>query len=68
MLTNGQILQGNYRIVGLLGKGGMGSVYQAEHTRLTGRRFAIKENIPEPNADSQTLAQLRDQFFVEAKT
>lgn len=68
MLTNGQILQGNYRIVGLLGKGGMGSVYQAEHTRLTGRRFAIKENIPEPNADPETLAQLRDQFYVEAKT
>ena len=68
MLTNGQILQGNYRIVGLLGKGGMGSVYEAEHTRLTGRRFAIKENIPEPNADPETLAQLRDQFYVEAKT
>ena len=68
MLNNGQILQGNYRIIGSLGHGGMGSVYLAEHTRLAGRRFAIKENIPEANADPQTLADLRTQFYVEAKT
>lgn len=67
-LTAGQILQGNYRIMGPLGHGGMGAVYLAEHTRLAGRRFAIKENIPEPNADPQTLAELRNQFYVEAKT
>lgn len=67
-LAAGQILQGNYRIVGLLGQGGMGVVYLAEHTRLAGRRFAIKENIPEANADPQTLAELRNQFYVEAKT
>jgi serine/threonine protein kinase len=67
-LTIGQILQDNYRIAGPLGHGGMGAVYLAEHTRLAGRRFAIKENIPEPNADPQTLAELRNQFYVEAKT
>lgn len=67
-LSNGQILQDNYRIVSSLGHGGMGVVYLAEHTRLAGRRFAIKENIPEPNADPQTLSVLREQFYVEAKT
>lgn len=67
-LSNGQILQDNYRIVSPLGHGGMGVVYLAEHTRLAGRRFAIKENIPEPNADPQTLSVLREQFYVEAKT
>ncbi|MCB0204426.1 MAG: protein kinase [Anaerolineae bacterium] len=68
MLNDGQILQGNYRIVGSLGHGGMGSVYLAEHTRLGGRKFAIKESVPEANADPQTLADLRNQFYVEAKT
>ncbi len=67
-LTTDQVLQGNYRIIGSLGHGGMGAVYLAEHTRLSGRRFAIKENIPESNADPQTLAELRNQFYVEAKT
>lgn len=67
-LISGQLLQGSYRIVRPLGHGGMGVVYLAEHTRLAGRHFAIKENIPEPNADPQTLSVLREQFYVEAKT
>lgn len=66
-LTVGQMLQGNYRIIGLLGQGGMGAVYLAEHTRLTGRLLAIKENTPNPLADPATLAQFRDQFYTEAK-
>ena len=32
-LIVGQMLQGNYRIIGLLGQGGMGAVYLAEHKR-----------------------------------
>lgn len=36
MLQCRQTLQGNYRIVRLLGQGGMGAVYLAEHTRLAG--------------------------------
>jgi len=67
-LTNGQILQGRYRITSLLGQGGMGAVYLADDMRLTGRRCAIKENIPDPNASPQALAQIRRQFHVEAST
>ncbi|WP_437805780.1 serine/threonine-protein kinase [Sorangium sp. So ce1078] len=37
----GQTIDGKYRLVRLLGEGGMGSVYEAEHT-ATQRRVAIK--------------------------
>jgi len=36
----GTILDGKYRLVRLLGKGGMGAVYEAEHTVIP-RRVAI---------------------------
>ena len=66
-LAIGQILQNRYRILRLLGQGGMAAVYLAEDTRL-GRRCAVKENVPDPAASPQTLAQMRQQFQVEART
>lgn len=36
-------LQNKYRIVRLLGRGGYSAVYEAEHVRLGGARYAIKE-------------------------
>ncbi len=41
----GQVLQGTYRIESLLGEGGMGSVYEASHLRLS-QRFAVKVLAP----------------------
>jgi hypothetical protein len=64
-LTPGQILQNRYRIISLLGQGGMGAVYRAWDTRLS-VPVAIKEMVPQPGLDSQTLAQLRQQFQREA--
>jgi tRNA A-37 threonylcarbamoyl transferase component Bud32 len=41
LLSEGQIFDNTYRIVRLIGEGGMGVVYEAIHARLAGR-YAIK--------------------------
>ncbi len=65
-LSQGQILQNRYQIVGLLGQGGMGSVYRAFDQTMS-RPVAIKERIPDSNASPQGLAQVRAQFQREAQ-
>lgn len=66
MLALGAVLQNRYRIVAVLGQGGMGAVYLADDARLAGRRVAIKENLPDPTASPQALSQVRQQFAQEA--
>jgi serine/threonine-protein kinase len=53
---------GNYRILSLLGQGGMGAVYLAEHEVL-GRRAAIKILLPHLSINPELVAR----FFVEAR-
>ncbi len=65
-LANGQMLQNRYRIISPLGQGGMGAVYRAQHTQLD-VSVAVKEMVPQPGLDPQTLAQLRQQFLREAQ-
>ena len=40
-LLAGALIDGKYKVLGLIGSGGMGSVYEAEHVRIR-RRVAIK--------------------------
>ena len=40
-LTSGEVIEDKYRIVRLLGEGGMGAVYEGENLRIN-RRVAIK--------------------------
>lgn len=65
-LANDTILRNRYQITNIVGKGGMGSIYQAEDLRLPGRLCAIKEVQPEPNASPEIQAQARQQFLQEA--
>lgn len=60
-----QMLQNRYRIVALLGQGGMGAVYKAWDTRLN-VPVALKEMIPQPGLEAEELADLREQFHQEA--
>lgn len=60
-ISTNQII-GSYRIIGLLGEGGMGAVYEAVHTTLN-RRVAIKTLHPQ-YADDPILAA---RFLQEAK-
>jgi eukaryotic-like serine/threonine-protein kinase len=53
---------GQYRITGLLGQGGMGAVYAAEHT-LLGRLAAVKVLLPEYSHDQEIVTR----FFNEAR-
>lgn len=52
----GRTIDGRYRIVALLGDGGMGSVYEAEHLALA-KRVALKVIHPELVRDEEALAR-----------
>src|SRR5215212_2052834 len=59
MLTTDTILQGRYRIIRPLGRGGMGAVYEAADNRLS-RNVALKETLVETD-------ELRRAFEREAR-
>lgn len=58
----GQVVSGKYKLLRLLGDGGMGSVYEAEHTGL-GTRVAIKVL----HGDLARRAGIAERFLQEAR-
>ena len=67
-LTAGTLLRDRYRIVSLVGQGGMGAVYLTEDTRLPGRRCAVKEIRLPAGIAADAEVQAREQFHREAST
>ncbi|HSJ56370.1 MAG TPA: serine/threonine-protein kinase [Anaerolineae bacterium] len=67
-LAPGTVLRERYKIVELVGRGGMGATYRAEDLRLTGRYCAVKEALPDLDSESEELRQGREQFYQEAST
>lgn len=65
-LPIGSLVEGRYRVLSLLGHGGMGAVYRALDTRLD-VHVALKEMLVQPDLDRSTAERLREQFRREAK-
>lgn len=55
----GATLSGTYRIRRILGEGGMGRVYEAQHTRIQQKLYAIKVLHPEFTRDADVLARFQ---------
>lgn len=67
-LPPGTILRDRYKILEMVGRGGMGATYRADDLRLKGRTCAVKEAIPDPDVSAEELRQSREQFYHEAST
>jgi serine/threonine-protein kinase len=53
----GSVFRDSFRIMRVIGEGGMGRVYEAHHTRIPNKRFAIKMLHPEYAREPQVLAR-----------
>src|SRR5256885_2887814 len=58
----GQILADRYRVVRLIGEGGMGQVYEAQHVNIN-KRFALKLLRPEIVANPEAVARFRQEAW-----
>jgi serine/threonine-protein kinase len=63
-LPIGTVLGESYRVTRLIGVGGMGSIYEAEHTRVKKKRVAIKLMSKELAAYPDLLARFRREVKV----
>ncbi|HEX5061411.1 MAG TPA: serine/threonine-protein kinase, partial [Kofleriaceae bacterium] len=62
----GTVVGGRYEIVRLIGKGGMGAIYEVRNTRL-GRQFALKTLTGDAAANPEVLLRFRREADVIAK-
>src|SRR5258706_2441765 len=58
----GQVVADRYRIVRLIGEGGMGQVWEAQHLNIN-KRFAIKLLRPEIVANPEAVARFRQEAW-----
>jgi serine/threonine protein kinase len=62
----GAVLADSYRLTRLVGRGGMGAVYEGEHLRL-GQRVAVKVMAAELAANREALARFRREAEVTSR-
>jgi serine/threonine-protein kinase len=65
-LSPGTTLRDRYVVDHAIGRGGMGSIYQAEDGRLPGRICAVKEVDYDPDLPERLRDESREQFYREA--
>jgi eukaryotic-like serine/threonine-protein kinase len=65
-LAKGEVLRKRYKILKVIGHGGMGCIYLAEDNRLVGRNCAIKEVVYDRSLGDKLIKESREQFGKEA--
>ncbi len=63
----GTVIADTYRVTGLLGCGGMGAVWAADHARLPGKQVAIKVLHAEVAGDRDSLARFRREAEIASR-
>ncbi|MDB4964883.1 MAG: hypothetical protein JWN44_572 [Myxococcales bacterium] len=58
----GQVLAERYRVIRLVGEGGMGQVYEAQHVNIN-KRFAVKLLRPEITSNAEAVARFRQEAW-----
>jgi serine/threonine-protein kinase len=65
-ISVGMVLGGTYQITGLLGRGGMGAVWTANHLRIPGKRFAVKV-LHTSNLSDESYARFRREAEIASR-
>ncbi len=66
LLSESHLLKNRYRVLSVIGHGGMGAIYLADDERLSGRKCAIKEVEQDPGLPEKLQQEAREQFYREA--
>lgn len=67
MLDVGAVLGETYRIQGLIGRGGMGAVWAAEHLRLPGKHVAVKVLLDAAAGGDEMLQRFRREAEIASR-